>query len=156
MASNRGLNQQEILDKLEKLDKLFADDHDEHNKHVLPGIGVDTQSDAEEGDTEYEEDSEDEYEPDLSDPLQYLSSGLAPVIPSAEPDNQVAGPSSAVPRLSDLPRSQPAGSTTAPRLSDLTRRSSEVAVAGSSRGITGSPATGWRPDIPSVPVDPLS
>ena len=60
MASNRGLNQQEILDKLEKLDKLFADDHDEHNKHVLPGIGVDTQSDAEEGDTVYEEDSEDE------------------------------------------------------------------------------------------------
>ena len=70
MASNRGLNQQEILDK------LFTDDHDEHEKHVVPGIGVDAQSDAEEGDTEYEEDSEDEDQADLSDPLQHLSSLL--------------------------------------------------------------------------------
>ena len=125
MASNRGLNQQEILDK------LFTDDHDEHEKHVVPGIGVDAQSDAEEGDTEYEEDSEDEDQADLSDPLQHLSSGLAP---------------EAVPRLSNLPRGQPAGSTTAPRLSDLTHRSSEV--AGSSGGITGSPARSRDPHTP--------
>ena len=154
MASNKGLNEQEILDKLDKLDKLFADDHDEHEKHVVPGIGVEAQSNTEEGDTEFEDDSEDEDQPDLSDPLQFLSCGLAPVMQPADPDNQVAGPSSALPRLSDLPTlsSQPAGSSTIPRLSDLPRRSSEV--AGSSRGITGSPTTGWRPDIPSMPVDP--
>ena len=166
MASNKGLNEQEILDKLDKLDKLFADDHE---KHVVAGIGVDAQSDAEEADTEYEDDSEDEDPADFSDPLQFLSCGLAPVMQPADPDNQVAGPSSTtsivprlsagssstVPRLSDLPTSssQAAGpSSTVPRLSDLPRRSSEV--AGSSRGITGSPTTGWRPDIPSMPVDP--
>ena len=104
MASNKGLNEQEILDKLDKLDKLLADDHE---KHVVPGmgIGVDAQSDAEEADTEYEDDSEEEDPADYSDPLQFLSCGLAPVMQPADPDNQVTGSSRAtsnVPRLSDL------------------------------------------------------
>ena len=45
MASNRGLTNQEILDK------LFADDQ---KKDAVPNIGVDAQSDAEEAETEYE------------------------------------------------------------------------------------------------------
>ena len=108
MASNRGLTNQEILDK------LFADDQE---KDAVPNIGVDAQSDAEEAETEYEEDSEED-DDDYTDPLQYLSSGLAPVMQPVQnvgllPDNQVAG-------------------------------SPYAAV--SSTGITSSPAPGWRPE----------
>ena len=71
MASNRGLNDQEILDR------LFADDEE---KDVIPGIGIDAQSDAEEAKTEYEDDSEDDETADYSYPLKYLSSGLAPAM----------------------------------------------------------------------------
>ena len=157
MASNRGLNDQEILDR------LFADDQE---KDAVPNIGVDTQSDTEEAETEYEEDSEED-EADYEDPLQYLSSGLAPVMQPAQnvgllPDNQVAGSSkdttSTVPRLSDLPSLSPqaAGSSkgitsTVPRLSDLPPRSPQA--AGSSKGITSSPAPGWCPDLPSLPTE---
>ena len=148
MASNRGLNDQEILDR------LFADDQE---KDAVPNIGVDTQSDAEEAETEYEEDSEED-EADYEDPLQYLSSGLAPVMQPVQnvgllPDNQVAGSSkdSTVPRLSDLPSLSPQTAGSVPRLSDLPPRSPQA--AGSSTGITSSPAPGWHPDIPSMPSE---
>ena len=39
MASNRGLNQQEILDK------LFTDDHDEHEKHCVTETWVENSAD---------------------------------------------------------------------------------------------------------------
>ena len=45
MASNRGLSNQKILDK------LFADDVE---AGVIPVIGVNAQSDAEEAETDYE------------------------------------------------------------------------------------------------------
>ena len=134
MASNRGLNDQEILDR------LFTDDEETCG---IPGIGVDAQSDAEEAETEYEDDSEEDETTDYSDPLQYLTCGLAPAMQPAQnvgllPDNQVPDPqkknTSTVSRLSDLPSlsSQAAGSSKGTtsivsRLSDLPSLSSQAA-----------------------------
>ena len=59
-----------------------------------------------------------------------------------QPDNQVAGSSKDTPSVA--PRRL--------RLSDLPPRTPQA--AGSSRGITGSSAPGWHPDIPSMPSDP--
>ena len=62
MASRRGLTTEEIQ---EQLDRLLSDDN---QNDVMPGIPTDTQSDAEEGETEYESDSD--YEGgDITDPL---------------------------------------------------------------------------------------
>ena len=139
MASRRGLSAEEIQ---KQLDRLLAEDE---QKDVLPGVPTDVQSDAEEGDTEYEEDSEDEVA-DITDPLQHLSCGLAPVVQigqgvGMQPDIQVAGSSkdtsSVAPRF---------------RLSALPPRTPQP--AGSSKGITGSSAPGWRPDLPPMPSDP--
>ena len=138
MASRRGLTTEQIQ---EQLDRLLAEDN---QKDVMPGIPIDVQSDVEEGDTEYEDDSEDEVA-DITDPLQHLSCGLAPVVQigqgvGMQPDIQVAGSSkdmsSVAPRL---------------RLSALPPRTPQP--AGSSTGITGSSAPGWRPDLPSMPSD---
>ena len=107
MASRRGLTTEQIQ---EQLDRLLAEDN---QKDVMPGIPTDVQSDVEEGDTEYEEDSEDEVA-DITDPLQYLSCGLAPAVPTGQgvglqPDVQLAGSSrgtigsSAPGRRPDLP-----------------------------------------------------
>ena len=86
MASRRGLSAEEIQDQL---DRLLAEDN---QKDVMPGIPIDVQSDVEEGDTEYEDDSEDEVA-DITDPLQHLSCGLAPAVPTGQGDFQLAGSS---------------------------------------------------------------
>ena len=91
MASRRGLSAEEIQDQL---DRLLAEDN---QKDVMPGIPIDVQSDVKEGDTEYEDDSEDEVA-DITDPLQHLSCGLAPAVPTGQgvglqPDFQLAGSS---------------------------------------------------------------
>ena len=139
MASRRGLSVEDIQ---KQLDRLLSEDD---QKDVIPGIPTDAQSDVDEGDTEYEEDSEDEVA-DITDPLQYLSCSLAPAVQTdqgvgMQPDNQVAG------SLKDTPSVAPRF-----RLSDLPPRSPQI--AGSSRGIIGSSAPGWRPDLPSMPSDP--
>ena len=114
MASRRGLSNKEIQ---EQLDRLLAEDL---QKDAIPGIATDAQSDADDGDTEYEEDSEDE----VADTTDLAPAGLLKDTPSVTPRL----------RLSDLPPRTPQ-------------------TAGSSRGITGSSAPGWRPDLPSNPSD---
>ena len=123
MASRRGLTTEEIQ---EQLDRLLSEDN---QNDVMPGIPTDAQSDAEEGDTEYEEDSEDEVA-DITDPLQYLSSGLAPLA--------LAPPAVAPPAV---PTGQGVG------------LQPDVQLAGSSRGTIGSSAPGRRPDLPPMPSD---
>ena len=91
MASRRVLSVEEIQ---KQLDRLLAEDD---QKDVIPGIPTVAQSDVDKGDTEYEEDSEDEVA-DITDPLQHLSCGLAPAVPTGQgvglqPDFQLAGSS---------------------------------------------------------------
>ena len=132
MASRRGLTADEIQ---EQLDRLLADDE---QGDIMPGIPTDVQSDVEDSETEYEDDSNDDDVDDITDPLQYLSCGLAPRNPAGQTG-----------------LASPAGQTglAAPAVPTGHGVQPDVQQAGSSRDTIGSSAPGWRPDLPPMPSD---
>ena len=133
MASRRGLTADEIQ---EQLDRLLAEDD---QRDVMPGIPTDVQSDVEDSETEYEDDSDDDDDvDDITDPLQYLSCGLAPRTPAGQTG-----------------LASPAGQTglAAPAVPTGQGVQPDVQIAGSSRGTIGSSAPGRRPDLPPMPSD---
>ena len=123
MASRRGLTAEQIQEQLDRL--LAEDDH----RDVMPGIPTDAQSDVEDSATEYEEDSEDDDVGDITDPLLYLTCGLAPQTPTGQ--TGLAAPA------------EPTGQGVQP----------DVQIAGSSRGTIAGSAPGRRPDLPPMPSD---